>query len=1381
MRADLGRGRATVDRLFTTSDGLPSLRVREVVAASRRETWVLTAAGFARSDGFLFRAVGAEEGLPHATSPLGLLRVPGDDDGTIAVYQRALYRRVGDRFTPLPLPDSVSFSAVRPAAAGGDSVFFIRRYRVWLVSVGQATDVHTRLGLGARRVSRLWSTRRGSLWLLTDGGLLHWAKGKLETRLAWNGAGLGVSTLAEAPDGRSGLLAVTHPRPSRGLWEWTGERPPRRLSQEGIDEISDIAFGDGVVALTHTYGGASVRRGQGRFEPAGGPAVGRFSSVDAGPDGTLWFGTERGLLARSPAPTPIWTQQRLAASRLANRIHEMLRASDGSLWLATADGLQVIAADGRRRWVREAAGVRLNTVTGLAESPAGTIWVSSGGDFDGVFRYEHGRWEHDLGAGTLVGAFGHRLRVDAKGDLWFLGLGRSTPYAYGPSAAAGVFRRENGGWRAFRPGGRGLQGTRVYEMDEGRDGALWFATNAGLFRFLDGRWRRWWAAQGLESGFVFSLAADANGDVWFAHASGRRLGRITADGEVEYRPLPASLSDAEVMSLRRGPDGRVWLGADGGIAVLQDGDWIGLGSEDGLPNSSIWPILPELKSTLIGSGDGLLSLDVALAEAIPVPTVRVSVRALDRRTLEARWQVGTDRPDIDPAQVETRWRLDDGAWSAWSTARLATVSGLFGGSHDFSVQSRGVLGRQGRAVRGEVLVAGPVWLSAWVLGPTLLAIVAAVAALLLWMVARRRAAALVARVAEAYTEIYREAPDGYVIERLPDRRIEQANIAAAALLGVPDASGLAGMPLGSLVLPESHGALDAATATLLASGRAIVELRSRGGDGTERELELTSTAVRETAGDIVRCRTLMRDVTARKRAERELKLFRLTLDASFEPVLWIRGDGTVIEVNLAFCQLVSKAQEAVIGRRFTELWPSGAPLYAQLWNELTTHRTAHFESSLRLDDHVEVPVEVAGTLLPGHVERLAAVFVRDIRARRFEENQRREAAHETERLRREQAMGTMGRVVAHEFNEVLATATGLSEILLAELDPQAVAHAHALELAQAVARGTELVAQFQTATGSRRRESTPVPFSSAVAEEVTASRAGAASTGIGALRCDLELNARRVVRYSRQDLGRAVRNLVRNAMEALPASGGCIGIATDDVNLDVAQASSRGLAAGRYVRLRVRDDGQGMTLEQKERVFEPFFSTKPRAFGLGLSVVRAVVEELQGTISVQSQLAVGTQVEVLLPAEDPAESGLPRDAGHAARSAPRALAPGAERRVLLVDDEPSVLRMGGLLLSRLGYTPTLVASGREALEQLRNAPLAFDLVITDMSMPEMSGLELIRQIRATHAGLPILVTSGFLDGASRRQLATCGVREILTKPFGRKELAAAIEALAALG
>lgn len=1377
----VAKGGATVDRVFTTSDGLPSLRVREVVAASRRGTWVLTAAGIARSDGFLFRTVGAEEGLPSAELPLDLLRLPGEDNGIIAVYQHALYRRVGDRFARVPLPDSVLFSAARPAAVGGDSVFFIRRHRVLLVSDRGATDVHAQLGLGARRVSRLWSTTRGSLWLLTDGGLLHWAKGELKTRLAWNGAGLGVSVLAEAPDGRGGLFAVTQPRASRGLWEWTEERPPRRLSQEGIDEVSDIAFGDGVVALTHMYGGASVRRGRGRFEPTGGSAVGRFSSVDAGPDGTLWFGTERGLLARAPAPTPIWTQQRFAASRLANRIHEILRASDGSLWLATADGLQVISPDGRQRWIREAAGVRLNTVTGLAESPAGTIWVSSGGDFDGVSRLERGRWERDLGGGTLAGAFGHRLRVDARGDLWFLGLGRSTPYSNGPSAAAGVFRRENGKWRAFRPGGSGLEGTRVYEMDEGRDGALWFATNAGIFRFLDGQWRRWWTAQGLGPGSVFSLAADAEGGVWFAHASGRRLGRIATDGAVGYHRLPASLADAEVMALRRGPDGRVWLGADGGIAVLQRGDWIGLGSEDGLPNSSIWPVLPELESVLIGSGDGLITLNVALAEAIPVPTVRVSVRAFDRRALEARWQVGTARPDIDPAQVETRWRIDDGAWSGWSTSRLATVGGFFGGRHSFSVQSRGVLGRQGSAIRGEVVVAGPVWLSAWVLGPTLLAVAAAVAALLFWSVARRRAAAVVSRVAEAYTEIYREAPDGYLIERLPDRRIEQANIAAAALLGVPDASVLAGVPFGSLVLPESHGALDASTATLLASGRATAELRSRGGDGTERDLELTSTAVRDAAGDIVRCRTLMRDVTARKRAERELKLFRLTLDASFEPVVWLRGDGTIVDANLAFCHLVSKTQDAVIGRRFTDLWPSGAPLHTQLWGELTTHRTAHFESSLRLDVHGEVPVEVAGTLLPGHLERLAAVFMRDIRARRFDEARRREAVHEAERARREQAMGTMGRAVAHEFNNVLAAVTGFAEMLLAELDTRTVAHAHALELTQAAARGTELVAQVQAATGSRRRESTPVPFSRAVEEEVVASRASAASAGIGGLQCDLDLKARRAVRYSRRDLGRAVRNLVRNAIEASPASGGRIGIATDDVDLDAAQAGSLGLAAGRYVRLQVRDDGHGMTSEQKERAFEPFFSTRPQAFGLGLSVVRAVVEDLQGTVSLKSNLAVGTVVEVLLPAVDDTEPGSPRNAGPAPTQAPRDVAPNAGRRILFVDDEPSVLRMSGLLLSRLGYTPTLVASGREALEKLRDLPLAFDLVITDMTMPEMSGLELVRLIRATHAELPILVTSGFLDEASRRQLATFGVWGMLAKPFGRKELAAAIEVLAVTG
>lgn len=1380
LRAQHGSAGPTVDRIFSVSDGLPSPRVRRVLASAPTGAWVLTAAGLARYDGFLFHSVGATEGLP-AGDPIDILRVPGTGDGVIVVYANALFRSTGSGFTPLPVPDSIWSRTARLAVAGNDSTFVIRGNRVWLVESTGATDVHERLGLGTRRVSRLWSTRRGSLWLLTDGGLLHWTAGQLTARVEWEGAGLGVSVLAERSDGHGGLFSVTDPRSSRGLWEWTDGERPQRLLQEGVDEVSSIASGEGVVALTQLNGDAQVRRrGQRLFEDVGGPALGRFTSADIGADGTIWFGTERGLLARSPAPRSIWTQRRFAASRLGNRIHEILRAADGTLWLATADGLQVIAPDGRTRWIREAAGVQLNTVTGLAEAPAGTIWVSSGGDFPGVLRFDGRRWEHDLADGLFNGVFGHRLRVGAAGDLWLLGLGKAAPYSYAPSEAVGVFRRENGEWRAFRPSGVGLEGERVYEMDEGADGALWFATNHGIRRFHAGRWRQWTEVDGLDATQVFSLAADADGGVWFAHANGRRVGRITPEGSVRFQSLPVSLDGAEVWSLRRGSDGRVWLGADGGIAMLHQGDWIGLGSKDGLPNTSIWPVVEEPGTALLGSGDGLVTLDLAAAEAIPAPAVSLSVHASDRRGLEANWKIGTGRADIDPHQVETRWRRDGGAWSPWSTKRHLSVTGLYGGRHVVSVQARGLMGRVGQAASMEVQVAGPVWTSWWVIAPSVLALVAGLAASLIGLQGRRRAHALLRRAADAYTEIYREAPDGYIIERLPDRRIEQANARAAALFGVREASELAGVTLEALLAPESRDALRDATAGLLASGRASVELRGRRADGSEFDLEVTSTGVPDVAGDLDRSRTMLRDVTDRTRAQRDLRRFRLTLDTSFEPALWIRADGEIVYVNQAFRRLASASEESLVGHRLSEAWPAAAALQALLWEQLEVRRTALFETELPVDSAPAIPVEVAGTLLPGVGELLASVFVRDIRARRLGEALRLEQAEQLERARRLQALGSMGRAVAHEFNNILAAIMGFGEMLVAELRSADVARSHALEITRAAERGSELVAEVMASTGGRSGKRVPVRFSPIV-EEVVANEAGPALTQLLQLRLDLALGSEAAVRCVRSELQRAVRNVVRNAVEALPASGGTLHVETIDLEIDESQATALGLVAGPYVALRVRDDGPGMTPEVHQQAFDPFFTTKAHRFGLGLSVVRVVAAELHGAVRIESAPGAGTLCELLLPAVAQVEEPTVPDPAAPPSNAAGAIPPTLGRRILVVDDDRTVLRMTGMLVTRLGYELTSAASGAEALRLMGERPDAFDLLLTDLSMPGMSGLELAAAVRVLRPEIPILVVSGHVDAMLRAELEAVGACTVLPKPFGKQELRTALEAITGSG
>jgi CheY-like chemotaxis protein len=215
-------------------------------------------------------------------------------------------------------------------------------------------------------------------------------------------------------------------------------------------------------------------------------------------------------------------------------------------------------------------------------------------------------------------------------------------------------------------------------------------------------------------------------------------------------------------------------------------------------------------------------------------------------------------------------------------------------------------------------------------------------------------------------------------------------------------------------------------------------------------------------------------------------------------------------------------------------------------------------------------------------------------------------------------------------------------------------------------------------------------------------------------------------------------------------------------------AERHSLAPGAAVRIVVEDDGAGMTPDVLDRAFEPFFTTKPigRGSGLGLSIVHGIVAKHRGLVLASSRIGAGTRFEVYLPARAP--SVLPA----AADSEPP---PGdRKRRILCVDDEPAVLRVLAQVLQRAGHVVTTVASSPEALRIVQARPAEFDLVITDQTMPELTGLELAARVCEVRRDIPIILLSAYAE-TDWVKSATPNVRSFLRKPFDALELARAIQ------
>ncbi len=246
-----------------------------------------------------------------------------------------------------------------------------------------------------------------------------------------------------------------------------------------------------------------------------------------------------------------------------------------------------------------------------------------------------------------------------------------------------------------------------------------------------------------------------------------------------------------------------------------------------------------------------------------------------------------------------------------------------------------------------------------------------------------------------------------------------------------------------------------------------------------------------------------------------------------------------------------------------------------------------------------------------------------------------------------------------------------------------------------------------------------------------------------------------------------VMNLCTNAAQAMPG-GGVLSVELTGVDISRQDAGQPGLRPGRHLRLSVSDTGTGMTREVQERIFEPFFTTKPagEGTGLGLAVVHSIVSAHGGTINVYSEHNRGTTFHVYLPTIGPLETARPGE---------EALPPpGGTERLLVVDDEVGLVEAIQQILTELGYEVEAATSPEAALETFRRRPHDFDLVITDQTMPHLTGLELAREMLALRPGLPIIVCTGFHARASADSVRLAGARRLLMKPLAMRELAEAV-------
>jgi PAS domain S-box-containing protein len=500
------------------------------------------------------------------------------------------------------------------------------------------------------------------------------------------------------------------------------------------------------------------------------------------------------------------------------------------------------------------------------------------------------------------------------------------------------------------------------------------------------------------------------------------------------------------------------------------------------------------------------------------------------------------------------------------------------------------------------------------------------------------------------------------------------------------------------------------------------------------------------------------DMSNRLKREERRRLLATVVDQAAESVIITDIYGNIQYVNPAFEEISGYSYTEVLGKNPRLLQSGEVPSYHYnlMWKEISngnvwrgTFTNRRKDGSVYKEEATITPVKDNNGIIINYV-----AVKRDITQHLILENQIRQS-------QKMHAIGTLAGGVAHDFNNILTAILGYAELSQVRCSKKSLLYENLGEIIRAADRAGKLVDQILKFSRQGEKNISSLKLSLIVKEVLKLLRASLPANI--ELVADISPNA--FVKADPTQMHQIVMNLCTNAYQALEGKGGCIHIQLNTIELLPRQGIEIGnLHHGTYVCLQVKDNGNGIPREYLQRIFEPYFTTKKmhEGTGLGLSVVHGIVNDHGGAVTVESIPGKGSCFKVFLPqAEEEIENDV------ATQKIVRRTDGG---RILVVDDEQPIVSFIVQVLEPIGYTVQACFSAELAYKIFKKQPLSFDLVITDMGMPGMTGLELAGKFKKLDPTVPIILCTGFSEYVTAENYKKMGLAGFVSKPFSAESL-----------